>query len=491
MNGFNSVFKKNFLSMACLLVIAVTLLTVIFSIFLANYSASEKQDQLELAMALAERSFEMGDGQVADTLQATADIYKLSVVVADASGRIFLDFAASGQERTDFGQRTSIDANLLQYLLPEQGLYMVGTMADFYKEKSAVLAKRKDSFRYGTVYIFLASGMSSLDSAFQQLSTLLVLTAILILGAASVVTFLSTARLVRPLVELRNAARGFARGEFDRRVTVYGNDEVAELSDAFNKMADSLAKNEQIRSEFIANISHELKTPMTTIAGFADGMLDGTIPPERREEYLQTIGSETRRLSRLVNKLLLTSRIDAGRQEIHPTRINICDIIGRCAIGLEKQIEEKGLDVELDFADDRVFVQADADAVMQIMYNLIDNAQKYADHGGKLRVSVAKKSGLCEISVYNTGCGIPLEDLPHVFDRFYKVDKSRGLAKDSFGLGLYIVRTLVNRHGQEIYARSSPGEYAEFTFALKLDKQKNDPETVARLAEHEEDTRLQ
>ncbi|MBO5670610.1 MAG: HAMP domain-containing histidine kinase, partial [Clostridia bacterium] len=280
-------------------------------------------------------------------------------------------------------------------------------------------------------------------------------------------------------------------GEFDRRVTVYGNDEVAELSDAFNKMADSLAKNEQIRSEFIANISHELKTPMTTIAGFADGMLDGTIPPERREEYLQTIGSETRRLSRLVNKLLLTSRIDAGRQEIHPTRINICDIIGRCAIGLEKQIEEKGLDVELDFADDRVFVQADPDAVMQIMYNLIDNAQKYTDPGGKLRVSVAKKSGLCEISVYNTGCGIPLEDLPHVFDRFYKVDKSRGLAKDSFGLGLYIVRTLVNRHGQEIYARSSPGEYAEFTFALKLDKQKNDPETVARLAEHEEDTRLQ
>ena len=467
MRGLNSVFKKNFLSIAGLLIITVALLTGVFSIFLSDYSASEKEDQLEMAMALTERSVAIESSMdMPGTLQATADIYQLSVVVADANGRVFLDFAAKGQERKHFGEQTQMDTGLLQYLTVGEGVYMVGTMGDFYGEKAAILAKRRDTVRFGTVYIFVASSLSSLDAAFRRLSMLLVLTAIVILSGASVVSFVSTARMVRPLVALRNAARSFARGEFGRRVEVWGNDEIAELSDAFNKMADSLAENEKTRSEFIANISHELKTPMTTIAGFADGMLDGTIPPERREEYLQTISSETRRISRLVNKLLLTSRIDAGRQEINLTRVNICDIIGRCAIGLEQQIEEKGIDVEFDFFEDRVFVQADPDAMMQIMYNLIDNAQKYTEAGGKMKVTVSRKGGLCEISVYNTGRGIPLEDLPHVFERFYKVDKAHsGLGS---GLGLSIAKEMMDLMGESICVESEEGKGTTFTFTCRM-----------------------
>lgn len=473
----DSVFKKNFLMTAVVLLLSVTMLTGVFSLTVSRYSANDKRDQLDNAMELAEQSIRnyvrgvYTASLMNDSLRAIAEIYDIRVTITDEDGNVLTDLptAKDGEESKTPGVP---DTETLHKADLTDSVYLIGNMGGYYAANSAILIHRLRIDPVNCLYVCAAADMDTLNDMFRQLSAMLILTALAILCVAFLASFITTARTVRPLVELRDAARSFALGNYDRRVQVRGSDEVAELALAFNQLAETLATNEQIRTEFLSNVSHELKTPMTTISGFSDGMLDGTIPPERWREYLESISNESKRLSRLVNRLLITSRIDGGRQNVQLTRVNICDIIGRCALSMEKQIEEKNLDVDIDFCEDQVFVQADPDAITQVVYNLIDNAQKYADPGGQLKITVTKTGDRANVSVFNTGGGIPAGDLPHIFERFYKVDKSRSLSKDSYGLGLYIVKSLVNRHGEQINVRSVEGEYAEFSFTLKLDKQK-------------------
>ncbi len=477
----HSVFNKIFLTNALLLLVTVALIAGIFSVTVNRYYANEFKDQLQLANALTSQLLEsnytggMPRGVLIDSLETVANLYNVSIVAADSEGNIFLDLAAEGQQRTEYGKQGEMDGRILQTVSDAGQLYVTGTINNFYRSRSAIYIEAVQLSAAEQIYVFTASNMASATAMINELVRTLILLSIVILLCVFLLNFWITKRIVRPLVELRDTARCYARGDFAKRVEVYGKNEVSELADAFNKMADHLADTEKTRTEFIGNVSHELKTPMTTITGFADGMLDGTIPPERYTEYLTSISTESKRLSRLVNQLLITSRIDADRQEINIGCVNICDVIGRCALSLEKRIEEKKLDVDIRFCEEQVFVQADPDAIVQVMYNLIDNAQKYADEGGTLRISVEKKNDKAEIAVYNTGVGIRREDLPHIFDRFYKADKSRSLSKSSYGLGLYIVKSLINRHGEDVFVRSIPGEFAEFSFCLKLDTRRAQP----------------
>ena len=235
-------------------------------------------------------------------------------------------------------------------------------------------------------------------------------------------------------------------------------------------MAQSLEVSEKTRNTFISNVSHDLRTPITSISGFVDGILDGVIPPEKHTYYLEIVSSEAKRLSRLVATLLEVSRIQAGERKFTLAPFDICEMARQIVISFEKKIEEKKLEVEFDLENDNMTAVADRDAIYQIVYNLCDNAIKFSREGGLFKISITKqKNKKLLVSVYNEGQGISEADLPYVFERFYKSDKSRGLNKTGVGLGLYISKTIIDSHGEKIWVESEQNQYCRFSFTLKCE----------------------
>ncbi len=317
--------------------------------------------------------------------------------------------------------------------------------------------------------VFVVNEMSSLTQLWRDFASMFILAAIVVFLLSAVVASITSMRLTKPLKDMAAAAGRFGQGEFDIRVEGCEGrrDEVGELAEAFNAMADSLAKSEAQRSEFIANVSHELKTPMTTIAGFTDGILDGTIPREKEEEALRTISSETRRLSRLVRRMLDVSRLQSSENITAQERFDVAEVLLRVLVSLEGKITDRGLDVETHLPDGPVMVWGDPDAITQVCYNLLDNAIKFAAPGTALSLEVQVKGEKAFVSVSDIGEIIPPEELGQIFDRFHKTDRSRSIDRDGVGLGLYIVKTIINNHRENITVTSDSG-LTTFTFTLTI-----------------------
>jgi len=286
--------------------------------------------------------------------------------------------------------------------------------------------------------------------------------------AAVIAIYFITERIIHPLRSMTTAAKKFADGDFATRVSVYGEDEVAELGNAFNNMAESLEKLETMRSSFLASVSHDLKTPMTTIAGFIDGINSGAIPPDKHEYYLNIISAEVHRLSRLVSQLLDISRLESGDRKFDFVDFDIAELARIILISFEQKIIDKNLQVEFDSENDQMFVNADRDAIHQVIYNLCHNAIKFSHEGGRFVIKIKRQENkkIC-VSVFDEGQAIPKEDIGMIFERFYKSDKSRGLDRTGVGLGLYICKTIIDAHSQEIHVSSTEGVGTEFSFTLK------------------------
>lgn len=303
----------------------------------------------------------------------------------------------------------------------------------------------------------------------EELSRTVVSAALLVLLAVLIAVYFISDRVTGPLRGMCTATRQFANGNFETRVPVpeHGRDEVAQLATAFNQMAESLEHLENMRNTFIANVSHDLRTPMTTIIGFIEEIRDGVIPQAEQGHYLEIISNEARRLSRLVSSLLDISRIEAGDRKFTPTPFDICEMGRVILISFEQQIDEKHLEVEFLCDRERMTVLADHDAIYQIFYNICHNAVKFSRDGGVLRIRIrADRDHKVLVSVYNEGQGIPEADLPYVFDRFYKSDKSRGLDKTGVGLGLFIAKTIIRAHGEKLWVESEEGKNCTFSFTL-------------------------
>jgi signal transduction histidine kinase len=301
---------------------------------------------------------------------------------------------------------------------------------------------------------------------------LLILLAIwaVVLATVLIFAFGFSKRMAKPLDEIAEASRSFARGDFSVRVQQRSDssDEVGALIESFNKMADSLENAEKRRSEFISNVSHELRTPMTTISGFADGILDGTIPKEQEDVYLRSIRDETRRLARLVRTMLDASRTRAAAADpARRTDFDLTELIVQTLLSFESRATEKNLDVDPQLPENSVMVHADKDGITQVIYNLLDNAVKFADRGSCITLRLYKDEKKAYIAVRDIGETIPPDDLPYIFDRFHKSDRSRSLDKDGVGLGLSLVKSIINGHDEDIVVRSENG-VTEFVFSLAL-----------------------
>ena len=325
----------------------------------------------------------------------------------------------------------------------------------------------------GGGYVFVSSTRSTIMSAWGGFLWVFLAVALAVLSLALVMSLVISKKLSEPLDEMTAAARRFAHGDFSVRVREdKGTDELAALTSSFNAMADSLERSEELRNEFIANVSHELKTPMTTIAGFADGILDGTIPKEEEDKYLATIADETRRLSRLVRHMLSLSRMRSEGSDMTKRRdFDLNELIIRTMLNFETRCEDKRLDVDLQLPEVHMSVTADPDSITQVLYNLVDNAVKFADPGTPITVGLRKENGKAYVSVKNLGESIPADDLPLIFDRFHKSDRSRSRDRDGVGLGLYLVKSILDAHNEDI-AVTSEGGATEFVFTLTLSRDK-------------------
>ncbi|WP_455583063.1 sensor histidine kinase [Dysosmobacter sp.] len=314
--------------------------------------------------------------------------------------------------------------------------------------------------------VYGVSTTASLDSMWQGFIGLFFMTAFVVLMISFMASSVTTMRQVQPIREMVQATRRYAEGDFDIRMYDYGRgDEIGELAASFNNMAESLQQTERQRREFIANISHELKTPMTTIAGYTDGILDGTIPPENERQYLQIISDESRRLSRLVRRMLDVSQLQAMDPLKTGSHFDLCESMRRVLISMERKITDRNLDVEADIPDEPILVLGDNDMITQVIYNLLENATKFAREGSTLYLGVATIDGKARVTVRNVGDTIPAEELPLLFERFHKSDKSRSEDKDGVGLGLYIVKTILEQHKEKINVTSENG-VTTFTFSL-------------------------
>ena len=460
------------------------LLLLVVSSIVGNYSAQNKEKMMDsvaevtgtfLEDALTEAYpddfsqivAEYGDERLEHILGSFLEYdSELALLISDNDGKIL--FAAEGEDILLENARESSLPPVVYKTVVAGGEFSETVTADFAESglwMRAIAVCNGNGDVCGIVAICSSDILWS--NTVEELTKTVISAACLVLLATLIAAYFITERTIAPLREMRTAARNFASGKFDHRLIVRGKDEVAELAEAFNQMAESLENLEKMRNSFVANVSHDLRTPMTTIAGFIDGIRDGVIPPEERDHYLEVVSVEVHRLSRLVASLLDLSRIQAGDRKFTMRPCDVCEMGRLILISFEQQIEEKRLNVEFECDEERMSVLADHDAVYQIFYNICHNALKFSREGGTLRIRLSSaKDKKIQVSVYNDGDGIPYEDQAHVFERFYKTDKSRGLDKSGVGLGLYIAKTIVAAHGEKIWVTSKPGKNCEFFFTL-------------------------
>lgn len=485
-----TLFKKYLRITTAVILVSFFIISMTILVFVTNYWKTEKRNLLQQSagnVALLATSTASNPKQNvyiinANLMSAFAAAFakniESDIFIASADGSVVL--AEYGDQGGVVDQSRPVDSGIMSKAL--HGHYSEeGTMDGRYRNNYyivgvpiTVVDKAGGETVIGAV--FAANNAESFNSFRWSIVKMLIYALFAAFVISFAVVWLFTYRLVQPLRNMARAAHSFGEGKFSMRVPVTSDDEIGQLAVAFNNMADSLSASETSSRSFIANVSHELKTPMTTIAGFIDGILDGTIPPEKEKYYLGIVSQEVKRLSRLVRTMLDLSRIDSGALKLRPTRFDLTNTILVALLSFEQKIEEKKIEVMGLEDAQSLYVEGDPDMLHQVVYNLIDNAVKFTNEGGYLKITILQGSGRTTVGVENSGPGIAQDELPMVFERFYKTDKSRSRDKNGMGLGLYIVRTIIRLHGGEITATSEQDRFTRFEFWIpdKAEKQTDD-----------------
>lgn len=317
-------------------------------------------------------------------------------------------------------------------------------------------------------YLLMATPMSNIEERYSSYLLSLQFLFIPLSIVSLIVFFLIYLFLVYPLNKIIKATKNYASGNYDYTFTLRSNDEFQTLSKTLTYMAGEMNKLDDYRKNFIANISHDFRSPLTSIKGYVEAMLDGTIPTENRDKYLNTILFETERLTKLTENLLELNGFENKRIGFDITTFDINATIKKTVESFEGVCMNRHIQLQLDFSEDEVIVDADIGKIQQVLYNLLDNAVKFSHNDTYIKVSSSTKGEKAFISIKDYGIGIPNESLIHIWDRFYKIDASRGKDKKGTGLGLSIAREIIHAHGENINVISTEGVGSEFVFSLPL-----------------------
>lgn len=468
-------FKKQFGAIALIVFLSLSAILLILTFIYNSYIAKEKHNTLQKA-CISVNEFIKNGNQVSNDdyseyslyyiMNNLATVCECDVFVTDSSGVIKIcacpDWIVN-KNCTHTGTPISVEA-INSVIVSNRNT--ISTL-DYYQTPHYVAVSKLESDRG---YIVVTDSTEDAKSLMRIITQIYIISAIIPLALMFIAISVMTYRLTKPLRLMSDAAKAMAKGDFSRRIPVTSDDEIGQLAVSFNQMTNSLARLEEVRKSFIANVSHELKTPMTTIGGFIDGMLDGTIPPEKQDYYLQIVHEEVKRLSRMVESMLSISRLESKEAQLNCVSFDFKEQVLSVVISQAQRIEEKNIDIlGLDTLPE-IIVNADKDLIYRVIYNLVDNAIKFTDCGGQIKFGVKNDPVNIKFKIENTGSGIPKAELPYVFERFYKVDKSRSANKESTGLGLYIVKTIIKKHGGVISVSSIENRFTAFEFTLPINR---------------------
>lgn len=462
---FRTIFSR-MLFLQCVTIIGILLIVAATTVIVVRSEAVRHQrESLSDRLTLISRELSVSKPQAQELMQSSAvehalmtQLYMDSQLLTFAEDAVWQDLIDIDSVTTDF-----------DYALKHASGYAAFTDSYFQGRGLSVLTgylRVNDGQSEGILLIHC--DMSSINADSVQLMVWILIIALIAIIVAVFCSYYIATSVINPFVEMNHTVQCYSKGDLSRRIRVEGRDEAAQLGRSFNEMAEQLRSLEDTRRSFVANVSHELRSPLTGMKGFLEAMFDGTIAKEDQEHYIGLVLSETRRMTLMVNDLLDLARIESGTIILNYETFDINELIRRVLITFEARIVAKQLELDVRFAQEQCYVWADSTQISQVIRNLIDNAIKYSPEGKLLVISTYPLRKEVYVSIKDNGVGIPLEDIPHVFDRFYKVEKAHTPSPQvGSGLGLSIVKRIIEQHGQTITVRSARNRGTQFTFSLQ------------------------
>lgn len=469
-----SIFRRIFFTHLIVLIVLLFVLSLAIGAAVMSYTVNSLADNFIRSTKTIERWTEVY--QIDNYSPRSNQIYKerilecaalmdCDIVITNLEGDVF----CTTNSDIDFVEKERIDAIIKDAVVRQSGFFASEYPGGAYTVGVPL------KYRGTTIgCVLYNSSMPEINNVVSRLVVLFVAALFAAALSASLSTYVQAKNLSKRLGAIKTVALDIAAGNFSKKLPVGSNDEIGQLCSAFNFMSDSLEKLDNMRNRFVSDVSHELRTPMTSMAGFIQGILDGTIPPEKQNEYLKIVYDETVRLTRLVNDMFEMTKLSSSEYKLNISKFDANELVRLCIISLEQKIEEKGVDIEVDFAKDEMKVCADRDAIQRVLINLIDNAIKFSHENTSIKIKTMVQNKKACFFVGNYGEPISDEDISHIFDRFYKTDVSRNASKSGAGLGLSFVKNIMNLHKQTVSVKSTPQEgkerqnYTEFKFTLEL-----------------------
>jgi signal transduction histidine kinase len=466
-------FKKFFLVNTAVFICIITTIVLLLSIFIGNYTTADKKETLKencntIVTMLSQKSdVEILDNESVALYKAISNITEADLFISNESGKIiFCSCDEWSIDGTCEHNQKNISKDIIDKVLISD-YNESGDLNGHFSQVRFTHASRLYNNGNETVgIVFSTISSTNIRGFYLSILRLFLFSACVPIIFMFFAEYFISYKFTKPLRLMSEASKSMAKGDFSKRIPVTGDDEIGELAVSFNQMTNSLVQLESTRRHFIANISHEFKTPMTTIGGFIDGIIDGTIPEEKQKHYLNIISSEIKRLSRLVQSMLSLSKLESGELQPNKSDFDLLDMLFKIILSQEQRIEAKKLNINGLENITPAIVNADYDLIYQVVYNLVDNAIKFTNENGTIDFEINKFNNLLQFKIRNTGEGIKEKDLPFVFERFYKSDKSRSVVKDSTGLGLHLANAIISIHGGKISVQSKRNDYTEFTFVL-------------------------
>lgn len=467
-----SIFAKQMFLYLGILFISFVMLGTVLSMAYSKYYISEQEEQLisqgkkiSDEFARAYYTGVINKNELNFRLQILEDYMNASVFLLNPNGKV--EIASSGINQNWIGQSITDDA--IKGVLEGKVVTVQGKVNGMFVESVLTVGYPITMGKNLLGGIFMCTSMPEIEKSVSGMYKAGIASMIIAMLVGAVMVYFSCRRISKPLMEMNNAAKIIAGGNFEKRIEIESEDEVGQLAASFNNMAESLFEHEKVRRDFIANVSHDLRSPLTSIQGFLNAILDGTIPSEKEEHYLNIVLDETKRLTKLTNDIVDLSRAESSSIALELQEFDINELIRDTLDSLEQRISKKVIDASVVFEEDFTMVIADPDKIQRVFYNLIDNAIKFTNEYGKIEIETTIKSN-DKVFVYvrDNGKGISDVDQRHIFDRFFKADASRGEDKKGGGLGLAIAKEFIKVHNETISVNSSQGKGTEFMFTLSL-----------------------
>jgi len=467
---FNSVFKK--LTFVYFIVILLTLIILGTSMvkMFENFYFSEREEALtkegkNLNTTIVKYlNHEVGYEKLETELESIERYLNAKVWVIDRLGYVYGTSSAS--ERKWIGRQLTqrdIDIVLSGSIIKKRGAY------DEYFE-SPVMTVGVPIFVNGEVVtgIFMHSPIYEIDDALRETYKIIFYSLGICLLLVTALIYIISQRISKPILEMNRITKTIASGEFNKRISINSKDEIGQLAESFNYMAQELNKLEEMRKGFVADVSHELRSPLTLIKGYVKGLMAMDLTDEKRQKYLDIIYEETDRLSELISNLLDLSRMDYGESTLNKSKFDINELIRRTIVKYSNKLEEKDIEVDASFESDPLFVIAEKESIFQVLSNIVDNSIKFMSSKDNLTIKTEIVNDKVLISIRDTGKGIAEEDIKNIWQRFYKGDKSRSRQTRGTGLGLSIVKEIIKSHNEKIWVESKVGEGTKFIFTLTI-----------------------